>query len=818
MAKENIMSDDALIDPSLLNPQTLSVLPLRDVVVFPGMVMPLFVGRPKSLAAVEFALAERRGDILLFTQDNPENSLPGFEDLVPVGIKGTILQKIALPDGATKVLVEGKSRVTLSRYVGNSSEQVPDFGDCESFPEQQGGELKIMLKKLIKAFSEYAENHPKIPGEVIEDLKNTTNPGEVTDIIAAQMTLSLSVRHRLLVESEVKARLRYLLVELNEVPDTAELDQSIQTRVKQQMDRNQKEYYLNEKMKAIQKELHELNEHEDELAALQQQILDAGMSAEAEAKATAEVAKLKQMSPMSAEASVIRNYVDWLLKMPWQVSSEVRTDLSAAQTILERDHYGLADVKDRLLEHLAVQQRVGKSAGSIICFVGPPGVGKTSLGKSIAEATNREFVRVSLGGVRDEAEIRGHRRTYIGALPGRIIQTLAKAGTKNPIILLDEIDKLGQDFRGDPSSALLEVLDPAQNNQFTDHFIETPMDLSEVMFIATANSLQIPGPLLDRLEVVKLSGYTESEKIAIADRYLYPRQREKHGLKAKEITLKPEVISSLVQHYTREAGVRGLDRQLAKLCRKAVRLLSESNQKSITLNAKRVREWLGAAPYSIGVADKHAEVGRVTGLAWTQVGGELLNIEAAIYPGSGKLTVSGSLGEVMKESITAALTTVKANAASLNIPFSEFDQKDLHIHVPDGATPKDGPSAGVAMVTVIVSVFTGIPISPSVAMTGEVTLSGRVMKIGGLKEKLLAAKRGGIRTIIFPTDNQPETEDLGEEIIADIDLKSVEKIENLLKFALIASPYEKLEKSAGVSVKSMKRQSNFQEDLPVNNH
>lgn len=804
MSKESITLETLYTDDDLL-----PILPLRDMVVFPSMVVPLFVGRPKSIAAIEQSIEHKDSHVLLFTQDNPEVAEPSFDDLISVGTVARIVQKIELPDGTTKLLVEGLDRALLKRYIEIERANQPSYGEYESLDEDASGQhLPMMSVSLLDAFKRYKEDNKKIPAEVLSTLEELNDPAKVSDIIAAQMNLSLDKRRALLKEPNVKARVEALLLELEGYAELNELEQSIRTRVKTQMDKNQKEYYLNEQMKAIQKELHDLDDQVDELDALADKIEAAQMPEAVYKKAKAELAKLKQMAAMSSEASVIRNYLDWLVKMPWATANTLKSNLQTAEKILNRDHYGLEQVKERLIEHLAVQKRVGKVTGSILCLVGPPGVGKTSLGKSIAEATNREFARIALGGVRDEAEIRGHRRTYIGALPGKIAQTIAKTGTKNPVILLDEIDKLGQDFRGDPSSALLEVLDPEQNQFFTDHFLEAEFDLSEVLFIATANSLNIPGPLLDRLEVIQLSGYTEQEKKAIAEKYLYPKQRDKHGLKGREIAIKQSVYTDLIRHYTREAGVRNLEREIAKICRKSVRHIQTESTKKVLINQQKLIDWLGPHKFRIGQAEQRAEVGRVNGLAWTQVGGELLPIEAVAYPGSGKLTVSGSLGDVMKESITAALTTIKGMAHELDMTAKWIGEQDIHVHVPDGATPKDGPSAGIAMCTVIVSALTKIPTRADIAMTGEVTLSGRVMPIGGLKEKLIAAHRGAIDVVLIPDDNQHQLTEVSDEIKAKIEVQAVHEVRDVLKKALINSPFVEPSNIEHVPANLMKNKEN----------
>ena len=728
------------------------VLPLRDVVVYPHMVIPLFVGREKSIVALNKAMdAGKR--ILLVAQETADLDDPQPSDLYEVGTLATILQLLKLPDGTVKVLVEGGERALIDRFnVGDHfSAEITLLSEEDRHDER---EIDVLVRSIISQFEQYVKLNKKVPPEVLTSLSGIDEPGRLADTVAAHMALKLSEKQRILEIQDIKSRLEQVLGIIEGEIDVLQIEKRIRGRVKQQMEKSQREYYLNEQMKAIQKELGEMEDAPNELADLEAKIEKAGMPKEAKDKATSELNKLKMMSPMSAEATVVRNYVDWLVKAPWKKRSKVFKDLKKAEEVLEADHYGLEKVKERILEYLAVQQRVKKLKGPILCLVGPPGVGKTSLGQSIARSTNRKFVRMSLGGVRDEAEIRGHRRTYIGSMPGKIIQNLSKTGVRNPLFLLDEIDKMAMDFRGDPSSALLEVLDPEQNSTFADHYLEVDFDLSDTMFVCTANSLNIPAPLLDRMEVIRIPGYTEDEKTNIALRYLIPKQLKENGLKKSELKITENAVRDIIQHYTRESGVRNLEREISKICRKVVKsLLLKPRSSRVLVTPKSMEKYLGVRRFRYGKAEDNDQIGQVTGLAWTEVGGELLTIEAAVVPGKGKLTHTGQLGEVMTESIQAAMTVVRSRAKVLGID-EEFHQKvDVHIHVPEGATPKDGPSAGVGMCTALVSALTNIPVKSDVAMTGEITLRGEVLPIGGLKEKLLAAHRGGIGKVLIPEEN-----------------------------------------------------------------
>ena len=762
------------------------LLPLRDVVVFPHMVVPLFVGREKSIQALEAAM-ERGKEILLVAQRDAATDDPGVSDVFNIGTLATILQMLRLPDGTVKVLVEGNERTAL--------EQIED-GDYliaharilheEPLPER---EEEVLSKTLMEEFEKFVKLSKKVPAEVSGALNGITGVERLVDTIAAHLDLQIPQKQELLEALDTRERIELLLGKLDGEIDLIEVEKRIRGRVKKQMERSQREYYLNEQMKAIQKELGDLDESGNDLGDLEQKIEKAGMPKEAREKAMGEFNKLKMMSPMSAEATVVRNYLDWMLAVPWKKRSKVRHDINAAEDILEADHYGLERVKERILEYLAVQKRVKKLRGPILCLVGPPGVGKTSLGRSIARATGREFIRMSLGGVRDEAEIRGHRRTYIGSMPGRVVQNMSKVGTRNPLFMLDELDKMSMDFRGDPSSALLEVLDPEQNNTFSDHYLEVDYDLSEVMFLATANSLNIPAPLLDRMEIIRIPGYTEDEKLNIARKYLLPKQMEHHGLKDEELSVSDTAITDIIRYYTREAGVRNVERELAKICRKVVKELSvhkSLDKRQVT--TRNLDKYLGVRRFRFGRAEERDEIGQVTGLAWTEVGGELLQIEANAVPGKGKLTQTGQLGEVMQESVTAALSVVRSRAEALGLDPDFHQKRDLHVHVPEGATPKDGPSAGIAMVTALVSVLTGIPIRADVAMTGEITLRGRVLPIGGLKEKLLAALRGGISTVLIPKENEKDLVEIPDKIKKDLEIRPVEWIDEVLAIALVSQP------------------------------
>jgi ATP-dependent Lon protease len=766
----------------------LPVLPLRDVVVYPHMVIPLFVGREKSILALEQAMKVNK-QILLLAQKQADVDDPQAGDLYDVGTVATILQLLKLPDGTVKVLVEGAERATVTKLALTEFfvAEVKLLGDGEQYDER---EMDVLVRSVVTQFEQYVKLNRKVPPEILTSLAGIEQPGRLADTVAAHMSLKLDAKQKILEIQDVRRRLEHILALIEGEMDVLQIEKRIRGRVKQQMEKSQREYYLNEQMKAIQKELGELEDAPNELAELEKRIQRAGMPKEAREKANGELAKLKLMSPMSAEATVVRNYVDWLVKCPWRKRTKVKHDLAGAETVLNEDHFGLEKVKERILEYLAVQQRVQTLKGPILCLVGPPGVGKTSLGQSVARATNRKFVRMSLGGVRDEAEIRGHRRTYIGSMPGKIIQNMVRTGVRNPLFLLDEVDKMAMDFRGDPSSALLEVLDPEQNSTFNDHYLEVDFDLSEVMFVCTANSLNIPAPLLDRMEVIRLPGYTEDEKSNIARRYLVPKQMRQNGLKEEELKISDPAILEIVRHYTREAGVRNLEREISKICRKSVKelLLAAGDRKQIVVTPKSVPKYLGVKRFRFGRAEENDQVGQVTGLAWTEVGGELLTIEAAVMPGKGKLTHTGQLGEVMQESIQAAMTVVRSRAAVLGLDADFYQKADVHIHVPEGATPKDGPSAGIGMCTALVSALTRIPVRSDVAMTGEITLRGEVLPIGGLKEKLLAASRGGIGTVLIPDENVKDLADIPENIKGKLDIKSVKWIDEVLQVALRNMP------------------------------
>ena len=784
------MSEEDLIGTTIVDENDNSgvpVLPLRDVVVYPHMVIPLFVGREKSIVALDKAMTAGK-KILLVAQRAADLDDPQPNDLYEVGTVATILQLLKLPDGTVKVLVEGGERALVDRItVGDHfAAEITLLNEEDRHDER---EIDVLVRSIIAQFEQYVKLNKKVPPEILTSLSGIDEPGRLADTVAAHMALKLSEKQRILEIQDVKTRLEQILGIIEGEIDVLQIEKRIRGRVKQQMEKSQREYYLNEQMKAIQKELGEMEDAPNELADLEAKIEDAGMSKEAKEKATSELNKLKLMSPMSAEATVVRNYIDWLLKAPWKNRSKVLKDLKRAEEVLEEDHYGLDKVKERILEYLAVQQRVKKLKGPILCLVGPPGVGKTSLGQSIARATNRKFVRMSLGGVRDEAEIRGHRRTYIGSMPGKIVQNLAKTGVRNPLFLLDEIDKMAMDFRGDPSSALLEVLDPEQNSTFADHYLEVDFDLSDVMFVCTANSLNIPAPLLDRMEVIRIPGYTEDEKLAIATRYLIPKQMKENGLKAEELKISDATVRDVIQHYTRESGVRNLEREISKICRKVVKsLLLKPRDSRVMVTPKNIEKYLGVRRFRYGIAEENDQVGQVTGLAWTEVGGELLTIEAAVVGGKGKLTHTGQLGDVMTESIQAAMTVVRSRAPLLGID-DEFHQKnDVHIHVPEGATPKDGPSAGVGMCTSLVSALTDIPVKADVAMTGEITLRGEVLPIGGLKEKLLAAHRGGIRKVLIPKDNEKDLAEIPKNIKDKVTIVPVKWIDEVLEHALTHMP------------------------------
>ena len=779
-----------MTDSESKSPMTdIPVVTLRDMVVYPHGVQPLFIGTPKSIRALEMAQAsdgEKR--VLLLAKRDPENADPRVDDLYRVGTTALVLQLIRLPDKTVKILVEGESRAKVTD-LHDSEEVFTASVEPVIEPPMTEGEAEALSRSILEAFEHYAETSKKVSSEVLTSIRGINDPSRLIDTIGAQLTLSLQEKQKLLETETIRERMDQMLGWLTGQIEMVGVDKKIRGRVKQQMEKSQREYYLNEQMKAIQKELDNGEDGPSEIEQLQAKVDDAGMSAEAKKKAESEIKKLKMMSPMSAEATVVRSYIDWMLSVPWKKRSKVKHDISRAERVLNEDHYGLDEVKERILEFLAVQKRVKKNKGPVLCLVGPPGVGKTSLGESIARATNRKFVRMALGGVRDEAEIRGHRRTYIGSMPGKIIQKLGKVGVRNPLFLLDEIDKMGQDHRGDPASGLLEVLDPEQNSTFNDHYLEVDFDLSEVMFICTSNSMNIPAPLLDRMEVIRIPGYTEDEKKNIAERFLLDKQKKNNGLKEGELTLSEPAVLDLIRFYTKEAGVRGLEREIAKLCRKVVREISETNSTTtIGVDSEQLEHYLGVKKFRFGLAEEEDQVGQVTGLAVTSVGGELLSIEAVVVPGKGVTVKTGSLGDVMQESIQAAMTVVRSRAASLGIDPSFHEKKDLHIHMPEGATPKDGPSAGIGLCTALVSVLTGIPAKAEVAMTGEITLRGQVLPIGGLKEKLLAAHRGGIKTVLIPEENRRDLKDIPDNVLGDIDVRPVRWIDEVLEVALSRQP------------------------------
>ena len=789
----------------------LPLLPLRDVVVYPHMVIPLFVGREKSIEALEAAMTGDK-QILLLAQRNPADDDPGEDALYRVGTVATVLQLLKLPDGTVKVLVEGEQRGAVERFMevdGHLRAEVALIDEVEA-PER---ESEVFVRSLLSQFEQYVQLGKKVPAEVLSSLNSIDEPSRLVDTMAAHMALKIEQKQDILEIIDLPARVEHVLALLDAEIDLLQVEKRIRGRVKKQMERSQREYYLNEQMKAIQKELGDSEEGHNEIEELKKRIDAAGLPKDALTKANAELNKLKQMSPMSAEATVVRSYIDWLVQVPWKAQTKVRLDLARAEDILDADHYGLEEVKERILEYLAVQKRVKKIRGPVLCLVGPPGVGKTSLAESIANATNRKFVRMALGGVRDEAEIRGHRRTYIGSMPGRLIQKMTKVGVRNPLFLLDEIDKMGSDMRGDPASALLEVLDPEQNHNFNDHYLEVDYDLSDVMFLCTSNSMNIPPALLDRMEVIRLPGYTEDEKVNIAVKYLAPKQISANGLKKGEIEFAVESIRDMVRYYTREAGVRGLERQIAKICRKAVKEHALEKRFSVKVTADALEHYLGVRKFSYGLAEQQDQVGQVTGLAWTQVGGELLTIEAAVIPGKGQLIKTGSLGDVMVESITAAQTVVRSRARSLGIPLDFHEKHDIHIHMPEGATPKDGPSAGVGMCTALVSALTGIPVRADVAMTGEITLRGQVLAIGGLKEKLLAAHRGGIKTVIIPEENVRDLKEIPDNIKQDLQIKPVKWIDEVLQIALQYAPEPLPDVAPEIVAKDEKRESDSKERI-----
>ena len=764
------------------------VLPLRDIVVFPHMIVPLFVGRDKSVASLEAAMADDK-EILLIAQLDPSEDDPGRDDLYDTGVTAEVMQMLKLPDGTVRVLVSGKQRARLAELDESGAyltASVTEVEDGDTSLEEQSAELKALMRSVVEQFENYAKLNRKLPAETAVQLGELEDAARLADAVAGNLQLKVADKQSLLVETDARKRLEMVFAFMEGELGVLQVEKKIRSRVKRQMEKTQREYYLNEQLKAIQRELgNEGEEGEgDEVAELTQKIATLKLSKEARTKATAELKKLKTMAPMSAEATVVRNYLDVLLGLPWGKKSKVKKDIAAAQAILDEDHYALEKVKERIVEYLAVQARTNKLKGPILCLVGPPGVGKTSLGKSIAKATGREFIRQSLGGVRDEAEIRGHRRTYIGSLPGKVVTNLKKAGTSNPLFLLDEIDKLGQDFRGDPASALLEVLDPEQNSKFNDHYLEIDIDLSDVMFVTTANSLNLPQPLLDRMEIIRLEGYTEDEKVEIATRHLVAKQVEAHGLKDGEFTLTTEGLRALIQRYTREAGVRTLEREIAKLARKALRRILEGKAESVTITPDNLHEFAGVQKYRHGLSEEEHQIGAVTGLAWTEVGGELLTIESVTVPGKGAIKLTGKLGDVMKESAETAMSFVKARAPSYGIKPSLFGRKDIHVHLPEGAVPKDGPSAGIGLVTSIVSTLTGVSIRREVAMTGEVTLRGRVLPIGGLKEKLLAALRGGITTVLIPHENEKDLAEIPQNIREGLEIVPVKHIDEVLRLAL----------------------------------
>ncbi len=766
---------------------TLAVLPLRDVVVYPHMVIPLFVGRDKSIRALESAMEDAK-QILLVAQRSAADDNPSVEDVHEVGTVSNILQLLKLPDGTIKVLVEGVKRARIVDFVETDSffSAITEELEPEPITEREG---EVLTRSLMGQFDQYVKLNKKVPPEIISSLSSIDDPSRLADTIAAHMSIKIQDKQEVLEYVNLRERLEHLISLMESEIDLLQVEKRLRGRVKKQMEKSQREYYLNEQMKAIQNELGESEDGSNEFDELAAKIADSGMHKDARAKAESELKKLRMMSPMSAEATVVRNYIDWILSVPWKKRTKTSRDLERAETILDEDHYGLEKVKERIVEYLAVQQRVKKLKGPILCLVGPPGVGKTSLGRSIARATNRKFVRMSLGGVRDEAEIRGHRRTYVGSLPGKILQNMAKVETRNPLYLLDEVDKMAMDFRGDPASALLEVLDPEQNNSFNDHYLEVDYDLSEVMFITTANSLNIPAPLLDRMEVIRLAGYTEDEKVNIAKKYLIPKQLKNNGLKPEEIKISESAIREIIRYYSREAGVRNLEREIATVCRKVVkRILQKDPGRAVSVTAKSMEKYLGVKRFRYGLAEDEDRVGQVTGLAWTEVGGDLLTIEAVVVPGKGKETYTGRLGDVMQESIKAAMTVVRSRASALGVKPDFYRDNDVHFHVPEGATPKDGPSAGVGMSTALISALTGIPVKANVAMTGEITLRGEVLPIGGLKEKLLAALRGGIKTVLIPIENERELKEIPNNIKQGLDIKPVRWIDEVFGLALQRMP------------------------------
>jgi len=790
--------------------EKLPLLPLRDVVVYPHMVIPLFVGRDKSIKALEAAMDGGK-KILLVAQKSAATDEPAEIDIYSVGTVATVLQLLKLPDGTVKVLVEGLFRAEVTDY-----DQTTEYYQADASPLEieslNDREQLVMIKAVSTQFDQFVQMSKKVPSEVLASIEEIDEAGRLADTISAHLSLKLDEKQVILEMVSERERLEHIMALIESEVDLLDVEKRIRGRVKKQMEKSQREYYLNEQMKAIQKELGDMDDVPNELEEIQNKINDSGMPKEAKEKSEAELNKLKMMSPMSAEASVVRGYLDWMIGVPWKSKSKVRSNIQLAQDILNEDHYGLDEVKERILEYLAVQKRVKKSTGNILCLVGPPGVGKTSLGRSIAKATGRKYIRMALGGVRDEAEIRGHRRTYIGSMPGKLVQKISKVGVKNPLFLLDEIDKMGMDHRGDPASALLEVLDPEQNTTFSDHYLEVDFDLSEVMFICTANSMNIPAPLLDRMEIIRLPGYTEDEKLNICDRYLLPKQMKNNGVKETELELPQESIRQVVRHYTKEAGVRGLEREMGKLCRKVVKqnIMDKSAKLKAEVLPDMIEEYLGVQKFHYGLAEEENQVGQVTGLAWTSVGGEILTIEAIILPGKGRIVKTGSLGDVMQESIQAALTVVKSRSSGFGLPTDFFEKHDLHIHVPEGATPKDGPSAGVGMVTALMSVITNTEIRSDIAMTGEITLRGKVLPIGGLKEKLLAAHRGGIKTVLIPHENERDLKEIPDNIKQELEIIPVKWVDEVIEAALVGN----LEKNvASVIEKEALTQQNQQTQM-----
>ena len=803
-------NDTAALEPQVRYP----MLPLRDVVVFPHMVIPLFVGREKSIKALDHAM-ESGKQIFLAAQHDAADDDPSPEHIYEIGTVANILQLLKLPDGTVKVLVEGTARAAIVRYVQSEETFEVDAVDVndELIDER---EAEVLIRTVVTEFEQYVKLNQKIPPEVLTSLSGIEEPGRLADTIAAHLTLRNEEKQKILEYASSRERLEHILGIMESEIDLLQVEKRIRGRVKKQMEKSQREYYLNEQMKAIQNELGEMEDAPNEMDELQKKIEEAGMSKEALEKAESELKKLRMMSPMSAEATVVRNYIDWLVQVPWKKRTRVSKDLAKAESMLEGDRYGLDQVKERILEYLAVQQRIKKIRGPILCLVGPPGVGKTSLGESIARATHRKFVRISLGGMRDEAEIRGHRKTYIGSLPGKILQNMAKAGSKNPLFMLDEVDKMSMDFRGDPSSALLEVLDPEQNNKFGDHYLEVDYDLSEVMFVATANTLNIPSPLRDRMEIIRISGYTEDEKLNIATRYLVEKQKRNNGLNDEEIVFRKSALVDIVRYYTREAGVRSLEREIAKICRKVAKeLLLNEIKRTVTVTSRSVQKYLGVRQFRYGKAEDTNRVGQVTGLAWTEVGGELLTIEAAVMPGKGKQSYTGKLGDVMQESIQAAMTVVRTRSKQYGIPLDFYQKQDVHIHVPEGATPKDGPSAGIGMCTAVLSAITSIPVRSDLAMTGEITLRGEVLPVGGLKEKLLAAHRGGVKFVLIPHENEKDLAEIPKNVKAGLEIKPVRWIDEVFAFALERLPEPIDEAADEANVESANEDSQTTQDRPV---